>query len=281
MHMPTGKFLAAAGRPLVVAAALLAMPGVADASQALSRGQRIGSLSAKLLQKPYDTLTATQQSQVICDPVEPTEGSTSFFYDRGWASEFLTTRISIKDVVAGPKYTITGGLVEVIVFTGVPSAATFGEGRAPRAPFFRLFQNLDDFLAEPAGEETGFAQIFYERNDDAEAPSRMSPFDETFELKQTVGEVPGGVDTHAFLFETKPGTPEGTEIPLTHFASEGITPVADLLAYEDELGRFEVGPGADGDSELTEATVTAPEPGAVALLAVGALGLLRRRRRNA
>ena len=107
----------------------------------------------------------------------------------------------------------------------------------------------------------------------------MGVSDETFELRQTVGEVPQGVDTHAFLFKTKPGTPEATQIPLTHFASSRISPFADLLAFKDELGRFEIGPGGDPGTSLTSATVTAPEPGAVALLAVGALGLLRRRRR--
>jgi hypothetical protein len=279
-------FFAARRRSLVLAAAaLLAAPAVSEASSALSRGQRIGSLSAKLLQKPYNTLTATQQSQVICDPIPATEGSTSIFYDRSWASEFGTTRISITDLVAGPKYNVSG-LVEVLV-----PAAGDPVGRvssvSPRAELVKAYQPIygdNGFLNNPAGPETGYAQIFFTLNNPGGA-DRMDPFDEGFELKEEVGVVEGGVDTHAFLFETKSGTPENTQIPITHFASDGsFTGIPDRVRAigTDDQGLFIVtlGPGGDPGSTLEEASVTAPEPGAVALLALGALGLLRRRARR-
>lgn len=283
MQLPTSKSFSAARRPLVLAAALLlGAPALSEAASALSRGQRIGRLSAKLLQRPYNTLTGTQQSQVIADPIPATEGSTSIFYDRGWASEFGTTRISITDLVAGPKYSVSG-LVEVLV----PTSGEVATSETREISFVKAYQPLygeDGFLNRPAGPETGYAQIFFELTN-PEGADRMDPFDETFEEKQEDGVTEGGVDTHAFLLETKQGTPENAQIPITHFASDGsFTGIKDRIRAigEDEEGSFIVtlGPGGDPGTTLEEATVTAPEPGAIALLAFGALGLLRRRTRR-
>lgn len=258
------KSFGAAGRPFIVAAVLFAAPAVSEATSRLQQGLSIGKLSAKLLQKPYDSLTASQQNTVICDPVAPEDGSTSIFYDRDFATEFGTTRMSITGLMPGPGYSVSG-LVEVQIFL------------SESENFLTVYQNLADFVEQPAGLETGYAQVFFTRNDSEEDPGRIdieALRQEGFQETDEDGVVPDGVDTHAFRFETKEGTPENTIIPITHFASDGsLTGLPDRLRGIEDDVEFTM-----SFDQLEPATVQTPEPGAIALLAFGALGLLRRRR---
>lgn len=276
MQMSTQMLSRAVVCSLLTAAVLLSVPSVSEASSRLSRGLKIGSLSAKLLQKPYDSLTGTQQNTCIYDPVAPEDGSTSVFYDRGYATEFGTTRLSISDLLPGPGYDVSG-LVEVRLVTGTETPSSFSSTSNGARASFTVYQNLEEFLENPAGEETGYAQVFFTRNEDPTGRFDIGPFEEQgFEQTDEDGVVEDGVDTHAFSFVTKPGTPENAEIPITHFASDGsLTGLPDRLRGIEEGEEFVI--NFDG---LSPATVTTPEPGAVALLVFGALGLLRRRARR-
>ena len=239
----------------------LGIPTNSEASRALSSGQKIGALSAKLLKKPYSSLTDSQKYQVICDPVEPIFGSTSLRYDPYATLELGTApRVSLEDVIPAPGYDV-GGLVQVRVVVG-------------ETPFL-VFQALANFLENPAGTETGYAQIFFTKTG---TTGRMDALPD-FQLIDSAGitEGPDSVDTHAFVF-TQPGAAEfNVPVEFEHFATDGsMGNAADFFdAIDDQGNQFTVPAGS-----ITPVVVQTPEPTAVALLGLAAGGTLLRRRRQ-
>jgi hypothetical protein len=165
---------------------------------------------------------AIRKQQLICDPDEPTDGSTSVQYD--------PNIVSLSGLILGPGYT---GRAVVEVQSGGS---------------FRL-QDLNSFLKAPAGTQTGYAQIFY--TDGSQAGGGPAPLHG--QLTQparylTVDDKgPLGVDTNALFFNYLRTVPDSTVATYTIYADAGGRPSgnsADFLTGVDpRTGVFTVGPG--------------------------------------
>jgi len=262
---------ARAGISLFVLSAGAAV-GFPSASFASSTSGTISTLSAKLLKQPYDSLTASQKYQVICDPAEPLSGSTSILYDTYGADELGAPRVSLSGLMPGPGYRVQG-LVEVEVFgSELPSlSATTQPGRQ------RVFQPLNEFLRKPAGFETGYAQVEFVKIT-GQNSGRMAP-ENGYTLIAEQGVVPDGVDTHSFFFESSinpDSLTENEKIEFIHFgADDSRGNFADQIIARLANGEVVI------TSEFDDAVVSTPEPGSLALLALGASVTLIRRRRSA
>jgi hypothetical protein len=257
-------------RSSVVVACVAAVVGLATVSShgALAR-QRVGGTA------PIASYSATQsrnvtirQQQLICDPPEPTEGSTSVEYEPG--------KVTLSGFAYGPGYgpqPAPGGPAGVGV-EGIPLdllgfVEVFNGGE-------RFLQRLTDFLAQPAGTETGYVQVYYQLLSDGKA-GQITPFGPILDEDPGLGAPGEGVDTHQFLFDllddpTVPG-------PATYhvYADDGNRGLfADVLrGISDEGDPFTV--TSEG---IHDATVTAPEPSGLCVMGLASLALLGRGRRR-
>src|SRR5690349_9530467 len=122
-------------RPSQVARACLAEPLEERLLFAMAKAAGGSGYSANLSTNPV-----IRQQQLICDPAEPVQGSTSVQYE--------ADKVTLSAFAYGPGYGPLGnqtGLVEVEK-----------DGK-------RFLQNISAFLDAPAGKETGFAQVFYQQ----------------------------------------------------------------------------------------------------------------------
>jgi hypothetical protein len=134
-----------------------------------------------------------RQQQLICDPAEPVQGSTSVQYE--------ADKVTLRAFAYGPGYGPLGnqvGLVEVEQPDGK-----------------RLLQNVNAFLDAPAGKETGYAQVFYELKGQA---GQITP-QRTFTVVDDTGVE--GVDTHTFLFELLPAVQDDVVTRYIVYADAG------------------------------------------------------------
>ena len=129
-----------------------------------------------------------RQQQLICDPDEPVEGSTSVSYN--------PTLVTLAGLEYGPGY--GPRLVEDGEFS------QFIQGYVEVAGIEGTFlQRIESFLDSPQGIETGYVQVYFELSDGE--VGQIAPPEENF-----IDEIAGveGVDTHALYFapvEEDPG----------------------------------------------------------------------------
>jgi hypothetical protein len=160
-----------------------------------------------------------RQQQLICDPAEPAQGSTSVLYD--------ASKVSLAGYQYGPGYgpmplpiegTITG-YVEVQV-----------------TPTVRRLQLMQSFLDQPSGSETGYVQMFYALTGSA---GQLQP-PQGFAIRDEGGV--DGVDTHALFFEVHKDIPDpNIDARYTVFAApEGTHSgnVADFMRVNDGSGKI-------------------------------------------
>ena len=252
-------------------ALFLSVPSATDA--ALARRQvggtaPVASYSATLSQNP-----AVRQQQLICDPLEILEGSTSVEYE--------PAKVSLAGFAYGPgfgprppptaaPFDDAGGAV----VAGLPPpldgfVEVFGGGET-------FLQPISQFLVQPAGVETGYVQMFYERTFLA-PPGQIAPFGPVLDDDPGLGAPGEGVDTHQLLFDVldAPGLGPATYHVYADDGSRGLEPdflrVVDTDDPNGGFFRFEA-------PDIHDATVTAPEPSALSLIGLASLALLRRRR---
>ncbi|HEX8913421.1 MAG TPA: hypothetical protein VF796_13755 [Humisphaera sp.] len=135
---------------------------------------------------------AIRQQQLICDPDEPKQGSTSVLYD--------ASKVTVAGLIPGPGYDNLGfiGLIEVRLANGNT-----------------ILQPYSSFRVAPNGTETGYAQVVYKLTGTA---GQLSP-PTGFETIEHVGAY--GVDTHAFFFSLRPGVDPKTEVRYKVYAEVG------------------------------------------------------------
>ena len=282
MRTPRSLLLSAA---VATAASLLSADG-ALATQALNAGQPIGSTSAKLMKKPYSSLTNSQKNKVIADPpAPPAFGSTSFYYDRENYVENGFVRANLDGIEAGPGYEITGGLVELqqqFVRTG----GSANDGRGVEEPCCAgiLYQELDDFFqfGIPDGYfETGYLQVFFElTNPNAAGPVDTSQFEaEGYELIAQDGVVPGSeFDTYVLDFDVPLDNPnEDPLIFYRHFANPDGPAGPDRFLVPAENGGGLINIPAQN---ISDSVVPIPEPATAGVALILGLSLLGARRRR-
>jgi Ca2+-binding RTX toxin-like protein len=164
----------------------------------LPRGVRVEPLEERLLcalskaaggsgySGTLSTNPATRQQQLICDPNEPHQGSTSVSYD--------PTLVTLTGVQAGPGYGGDGFqvLVEVERFTPTgfaefSEAAVIDQLPTELVSFAEFQQN------RPSFQETGYVQVKYTLAGDA---GQLEPI---YPVSDEAGV--DGVDTHALQFD--------------------------------------------------------------------------------
>lgn len=206
---------------------------------------------------------AIRKQQLICDPNEPTGGSTSVAYQPGI--------VSLSGLIFGPGYTGTG-VVEVA-----------GDGG-------NFLQPINQFLVSPAGPETGYAQVFFSEPNIITLAAVVAPLHG--QLTPPTGYLtvdkggPVAVDTHAFFFNYLATVPDRTIATYTVYAdtgrrSSGNTP--DFMnGFDPQTGAFRVGPGEIAPVTVRGSLNAVPLPpavlaGGVMLLGMAVVGTKRRR----
>jgi hypothetical protein len=245
--------------------ALLVIAGsAAETSAALARKKVGGTAPLASYSGTLSSSSVVRQQQLICDPPEPIRGSTSVEYE--------PDKVRLTGFDYGPGY---GPLVvNDRDVTGYVEVEQGGE---------RFLQDINAFLTQPGGRETGYVQVLYSLFDTA---GQITPGGRVLDEDPGLGAPGEGVDTHQLIFTEldvpPPGKigPAGIIIlgPATYhiYADDGTRGAdADFLVGLDDAGApFTV--SADG---IHDATVTAPEPSGLIFLGLGSLGLLARRRR--
>ena len=153
------------------------------------------------------TNTSIRKQQLVCDPAEPKQGSTSTLYD--------PSMVTLTGVMPGPGYNNLGfiGHVEVRLRSGNT-----------------LLQPLVAFFQNPLGTETGYVQMQYRLSGSA---GQITP-PAGYAIVQEDGVQ--GVDTHAFFFDFKPGVPTTANAAYKIFAANASTfstNVQDFLVTND------------------------------------------------
>ena len=125
-----------------------------------------------------------RQQQLICDPFEPAAGSTSVSYN----ADLVTLARLEYGPAYGPRVVVDGEFTNVI--------PGYVEVRSGDSTFL---QEIDDFLREPAGVETGYVQVYFQLGQGD--PGQMTPPD-----TNTIDDIAGveGTDTHALYFDQRP-----------------------------------------------------------------------------
>lgn len=169
-----------------------------------------------------------RKQQLICDPAEPKEGSTSVRYD--------PSVVTLSGVIPGPGYDNLGfiGLIEVRSSGGNT-----------------ILQPLVAWLNNRNFEETGYVQIRYKLQGNAGQLAPPSGYSIIEEDGAT------GVDTHAFFFDLKPGVPLTANAQYSIFAAHGATfsnNQEDYLVSNDGLNT------RSGPDDLAPAFVSSNRP---------------------
>jgi hypothetical protein len=174
---------------------------------------------------------AIRKQQLICDPDEPTDGSTSVQYD--------PNIVSLSGLIFGPGYT-GRAVVEV------------RNGEALQ------LQDVNSFLKSPAGIQTGYAQIFYTDGTQggggvqvqrlaAAAPPLHGQLTQPKNYLTVDDKGPLGVDTNALFFNYLRTVPDSAVAVYTIYADAGGRPSgnsADFLTGVDpRTGVYTVGAG--------------------------------------
>ena len=235
---------------LVVACAATVGGAARPARAALAR-QRVGGTA------PVASYSATlssnaviRQQQLICDPPEPTRGSTSVAYE--------PDKVTLTGFLYGPGYAPPGG----------ENDEAFVEVGGIDGPFL---QRVSSFLSDPAGPETGYIQVRYELIPGG--AGQIAPDGIVLDDDPGRGAPGEGVDTHQLLFRELPNAPgPATYRVYADDGSRGFDP--DFLEGLDDAGA----PFRVEFRDIASATVTAPEPSGLAVLGLATLGLIRRRR---
>ena len=240
---------------------VLALPGQTFA--ALARKQVGGTAPLASYSATLAGNATIRQQQLICDPPEPIRGSTSVEYE--------PDKVSLSGFAYGPGY---GPLVvnqrTVIGYVEVEQNTE------------RFLQDLDTFLVQPEGRETGYVQVLYSLTGQA---GQIAPGGRVLDEDPGLGTPGEGVDTHQFFFDEVAVIPAGevgvegiiVRGPATYhiYADDGARGAdPDFLVGLDDAGApFTVTAGG-----IHDATVTAPEPAGLMVLGIGAIRLLARRR---
>jgi hypothetical protein len=177
----------AAARPARAARACLAEPLEERVLFAMAHAAGGSGYSANLSKN-----SVIRQQQLICDPAEPVQGSTSVQYD--------ADKVTLSAFAYGPGYGPLGNSI------GVVEVEKDGK---------RSLQNINAFLDAPAGKETGFAQVFYQRFGQT---GQITP-QRTFTVVDDTGVE--GVDTHTFLFSLLPAVQDDVVTRYIVYADAG------------------------------------------------------------
>lgn len=251
-------------RIFIVLAVVVCMGFAADASEAaLAKAAGGSGFSGKLSKNK-----AIRKQQLICDPESPTAGSTSVSYD--------PSVVTLSGLEFGPGY-FGSGQVEIY------SDETF------------LLVDIDDWLAEKFGQETGYVQVQYSEPMviDSEATiQEIGGFDHgkipvptSYLTIDTDG--PESVDTHAFLFDYLANVSDDAIAKYTIYADAGNRPSGNeedyLEGYDDEGNFFRVWSEGITSASVRGSLNTIPLPAAVWMGGATMIGayFAARRRRNA
>ena len=196
-----------------------ALAGAAPAFGAVAQATGGSGFSGTLSSNP-----TVRRQQLICDPTDPTSGSTSVSYNPAVAT--LAGQQSA-NFLFGPGYGQT---------PGQPIARVEYQQSA-----FKLFLDVNSFpfTLPSGGAETGYVQVLFSKN--GQPTGRLSPSGPSGDFVQ-VARDPGvtgtsGVDTFALIFQTP-----STSTPLTSTATYQI-----FAASSGSHGTGFGGPGNAGD----------------------------------
>lgn len=195
---------------------------------AAARAQGLSGYSGTL-----STNTSIRQQQLICDPDEPVQGSTSVSYD--------ASKVTLLDVQPGPGYGNESFqvLVEVLPYS---------EGES--FPILVPLNSVSD-----VGFETGYVQIRYVKSGEA---GQVTP-DEGYTIVDEGGV--DGVDTNYLYFALRSEVPDDATVSYTIFAAPAGTHSnneEDFLAINDADGNPTIIFGPDDLSPAFVSTDTAP-----------------------
>jgi hypothetical protein len=239
---------------LAIALAWIGLVGASVADGALAKLDGGSGLSGTL-----SSNRALRRQQLICDPNEPLDGSTSVDYD--------PTKVTLTGYAMGPSYFLSSGYVEVS--TG---------------PEQRVLQNIAQFLTQPAGVETGYMQlIYYQYIGTAGQISPAGP-DGNYVLRDDNPGVTGvgAVDTHAIYFDLLGSLPLTTVAKYRVYASPANMHSGNTADYFTAAGPNGTR-GQVAAADIQEVSVSGdfvPEPSTLAAGGAFAAGLLLRRRRR-
>jgi len=240
----------------IIVCTLLAVIGfAADASEAALAKKLGGSgLSGKL-----SSNKAIRKQQLIADPDEPDSGSESLLYN--------PNIVTVSGVSFGPGY--IGSVMVEIDNDGV-----------------RQLQDLNGFLANPNGVETGYLQVSFNTPIiTSAAPPTHGQIKVANGYKTVDSGGPAGVDTHELFFNYLATVPDTAVAVYTLYADQGGRDSgtrADFLAGHDSSGNYTVGPDGIAPITVRGSLVAVPVPPAVwaggfTLLGLFAATKLRRR----
>jgi hypothetical protein len=223
---------------------------------ALTASLLVGSAQGAALGHPgysanLSSNKALKQQQLLCDPDGVTAGSTS--------TEYSPSLSSINDVSAYTGFGITGVYIDVYDPTDDDDIDVVTAYAGP--PIADV--NVAGSGILTSLEQSGEVQVFWQAlPDDTVKPA--TPSDDTFTHTLTFDYLPEDETTYAWYMNIgDPNGPNGTDY---------------LQGYiDDELTTYYANtyPGGFGSSYNSAPLV--PEPASLGLLALGAVGLLRRR----
>jgi MYXO-CTERM domain-containing protein len=240
---------------LVCGAFVGAVPSLSQA--ALARKKVGGTAPLASYSATLSSNSVIRQQQLICDPPEPLRGSTSVEYE--------PDKVTLSGFDFGPGYG-----------PSILQSEEFADGFVEVVSNNEVFlQPINAFLQRPDGRETGYVQVYYSLNREQQA-GQIAPFGPILDEDPGLGDPGEGVDTHQLLFNVldTPGLGPATYHVYGDRGGRGIDP--DFLEGLDDAGNSFIVPF----DQIHDATVTAPEPSALALAGLASLGLLRRRRLN-